>query len=189
MEANDHFTQRNYKQASAFYTQAITECGHDIPNNLKRVLYANRAQCHLLLSKYSRPLGMESSGVVHFLVAENYGSCVRDCAEVLSVPFELGHEKDEQDPADAKVEYHKTTSKAYFRSAKALFALDKWKQCLDALERLALHSPPLDTAANQLLDQVKERLAQQEAYLHKKAQREQEQAQKDQTLVAELKVR
>lgn len=49
MEANDHFTQRNFRQASAFYTQAINETRNAIPHNLKRVLYANRAQCHLEL--------------------------------------------------------------------------------------------------------------------------------------------
>lgn len=119
----------------------------------------------------------------------NYGSCIRDCAEVLSTPYALNPEEDDQDPSDAEAEYHKTTGKALFRSAKALFALDKYRECLDALERLALHAPPLDYAGNQLLDRVKDKLAQQAQYAAAREAREREKAQKEYALVQELKVR
>lgn len=112
---------------------------------------------------------------------------MRDCAEVLATPYKLD-EDDEQDPEDAKAEYFKTTSKALFRSAKALFALDRFKECLDALERLAKHSPPLDIAGNQLLEQVKIKLEQQERYIKAKEAREAKQAAEEQKLTSALKV-
>lgn len=112
---------------------------------------------------------------------------MRDCAEVLQTPYKLD-EDDEQDPEDAQAEYFKTTSKALFRSSKALFALDRFKECLDALERLAKHSPPLDLAASQLLDSVRLKLAQQEKYIKAKEAREAKKAAEEQKLVLALRV-
>jgi tetratricopeptide (TPR) repeat protein len=91
-----------------FYSQAIDAKPGDPV--LLESLFLNRAVCNLELSE------SQSSFSEHLLmIAENYGSVLRDCSKVLST--------------------NQSSLKALYRSALALIALERPIEALDCCER------------------------------------------------------
>ncbi|KAM0791510.1 hypothetical protein ACM66B_005962 [Microbotryomycetes sp. NB124-2] len=110
-QGNTLFMQRKFKEAVGFYTRALDECGKDLDTADKRLLWANRAACNLELG--------------------NYGSTLRDTSAVLGAPRDFH-------PEPAPASWTKTDMKVLLRAARALSALDKLPEALDALQRLQL---------------------------------------------------
>ncbi|KAK4046540.1 HSP70/90 co-chaperone [Microbotryomycetes sp. JL201] len=116
-QGNTLFMQRKFKEAAGFYTRALDECGKDLDTNDKRTLWANRAACNLELGD--------------ILQSGNYGSTLRDTSSVLAAPRDFH-------PESAPASWTKTDMKVLLRAARALCALDKLPEALDALQRLQL---------------------------------------------------
>ncbi|KAK4049475.1 HSP70/90 co-chaperone [Microbotryomycetes sp. JL221] len=110
-QGNTLFQQRKFKEAIGFYTRALDEYGKDLDSQDKRALWSNRAACNLELA--------------------NYGSTIRDTSAVLSAPRDF-----HPDPVTAS--WNKIDMKALLRAARALLALDKLPEAMDALQRLRL---------------------------------------------------
>ncbi|KAM0750439.1 hypothetical protein T439DRAFT_326403 [Meredithblackwellia eburnea MCA 4105] len=110
-QGNDLFVKRKFRDAIGFYTRAIDEVGKEIPVEERRVLWCNRAACNLEL--------------------KNYGATLRDISLVLSAPLESATEP-------PTLAYNRTTMKALLRSARALSALEKLPEALDAVKRLRM---------------------------------------------------
>lgn len=110
------YAARKYKDALGFYSRAIDEVGQQLSVLERRTLFSNRSACHLELG--------------------NYGSCLRDTAQVLGAPTEwaASSNPDEMKPDN----WDKTTLKALLRSARALLALDKLDEAKDVLRRLRM---------------------------------------------------
>jgi hypothetical protein len=83
-------------------------------------------------------------------LAENYGACIRDCAQVLKLVPAEGESR--------SAEFEGTTKKALFRSAKALTRLDKFPEALDAVQRLAQYKDGLDSGSKGLLAEIQKKL-------------------------------
>ena len=122
-------------------------------------------------------------------VPENYGSCVRDCAAVLGIPSPSASNPSEQ--------YQNTTRKALFRSSKALLALGKFDEALNALECMkglpSTSSSTLTTAADletdKLLDSIQRKIQHELKLSEDKQKVVDAQRQKDAALTLRLQVR
>ncbi|GAA5826678.1 hypothetical protein JCM3770_003230 [Rhodotorula araucariae] len=110
-QGNDLFKRRKFRDAVGFYSRALDEVGKDLSIEERRTLWCNRAAANLELS--------------------NFGATLRDCSQVLGQT----NASYPDPPSDAS---HRTTMKALLRSARALSALEKLPEALDALSRLAL---------------------------------------------------
>ncbi|BGP55646.1 HSP70/90 co-chaperone [Rhodotorula sphaerocarpa] len=108
-QGNAGFKQRKFRDAIGFYTRALDEVGKDLSIEERRALWGNRAAANLELG--------------------NYGACLRDCSQILGQTNSSYPDL----PSDAS---NRLTMKALFRSARALSALGKLPESLDALKRL-----------------------------------------------------
>lgn len=54
-QANKLYAAKKYRDAIKFYTQAIEECGKDLPIEERRILWSNRAAANLELGKLLYP--------------------------------------------------------------------------------------------------------------------------------------
>ena len=114
---------------------------------------------------------------------ENYGSCIKDCASVFSTPIDPLATEEERKT------YEATSRKALFRCAKALNALGKYDEALDALERLGEMSEKPDVAASALLESIKKKLAAGLKATQEREAREDAKRRQDLALITRLKVR
>ena len=92
------------------------------------MLHANRAACNLELSEYFR---FFSGGVLSDCI-ENYGKVLRDCSLAITV--------------------NPKSLKAYYRSALALVALERYDEAVDSCSRCLSFDP-----SNQSVSSLKEK--------------------------------
>lgn len=133
-QANELFAKKKYRDAIGFYTRAIDEVGKELPIEEMRVLWCNRAAANLELGAFvssTGPSAVTSLANDLWLCVGNFGATLRDASLVLSAPLSSY-------PEPPSTAHHKTTLKALLRSARALSALEKLPEALDALERLQL---------------------------------------------------
>ena len=118
-----------YKDAIAFYTKGI-ECKIE-DELLGSILHSNRAAVNLELS-----MSMSICIVLTLSWVENYRSVLYDCARAIKMN-------------------HKNI-KAYFRSAKALLALDKVDEAIDCCQK-GLLLDPTNTSLPSIINAAQER--------------------------------
>ncbi|SCV71965.1 BQ2448_4659 [Microbotryum intermedium] len=118
-QGNQLFKQRKFKDAIGFYSRALDELGKDLSVEEKRTLWSNRAAANLELA--------------------NYGSCLRDVAQVLGAPQTYY-------PEPTPEAWKRTDAKALLRSARALLGLDRLDEALDSLLRLQVFEEHLGEA-------------------------------------------
>ena len=108
-QGNSYFEGKRWREAADFYTQGIDAKPTD--KALLQALHINRAACNLELSMH-----------IHFLLGgvlndriENYGKVLRDCSIAITI--------------------NNKSSKAYYRSALALVALERYEEAVDSCSR------------------------------------------------------
>ncbi|GAA5877178.1 hypothetical protein JCM3774_003323 [Rhodotorula dairenensis] len=136
-QGNALFKQRKFRDAVGFYSRALDEVGKDLSIEERRALWGNRAAANFELG--------------------NYGACLRDCSQILGQT----NPSYPDPPSDAS---NRLTMKALYRSARALLALGKLPEALDALDRLRTLERELggeaDTDAGKgVRDQVERKMA------------------------------
>lgn len=118
--------------------------------------------------------------------AGNYGATLRDCSLVL----QQTNGDYPNPPSEAS---HRTTAKALLRSARALSALDKLPEALDALRRLAMLEEELGEkdkdSGKKWRDEVERKVRDKERKEAEKAERERRKREGDAALVLALAVR
>jgi tetratricopeptide (TPR) repeat protein len=114
-QGNSYFKGKRWREAAGFYTQGIDAKPTD--KALLEVLHINRAACNLELGKcfYFRLGGVLNDRT------ENYGKVLRDCSVAITI--------------NAK------SSKAYYRSALALVALERYEEAVDSCSRCLSFDP------------------------------------------------
>ncbi|BGP40290.1 HSP70/90 co-chaperone [Rhodotorula kratochvilovae] len=162
-QGNDLFKRRKFRDAVGFYTRALDEVGKDLPIEERRTLWSNRAAANLELS--------------------NFGATLRDCSQVLGQT----NASYPDPPSDAS---HRTTMKALLRSARALSALEKLPEALDALSRLALLEKELGEEEKDVgkkwREEVERKMAARERKEAEKAEKERRKREGDAALVLAL---
>jgi tetratricopeptide (TPR) repeat protein len=116
---NEYFKGKRYREAANFYLQGIDAKPTD--QSLLESLLLNRAACNLKLGEklpFSLLSLLKNS-------SENYGSVLRDCSKALTI--------------------NQQSSKAYFRSASALKALERYDEALDCCNRCLAYDKENDT--------------------------------------------
>jgi tetratricopeptide (TPR) repeat protein len=109
-QGNEYFKGKRFREAEGFYTQGINSNPSD--THLREALLNNRAACNLEMSMVISPtLQLD----VSLVGSENYGRALRDCSLALTL--------------------NKYSSKAYYRSAFALLALNRLEEALDCCHR------------------------------------------------------
>jgi tetratricopeptide (TPR) repeat protein len=110
-QGNEYFKGKRYREALGFYKQGIDAK----PENeaILEALLCNSAVCNLELSAYLSLVPRWSDS--HIVLLENYGSVLRDCSKAIS--------------------NNGKCSKAYYRSALALLALDRVDEAIDCCNR------------------------------------------------------
>ncbi|CDO68732.1 hypothetical protein BN946_scf184652.g59 [Trametes cinnabarina] len=111
-QGNDYFKGKRYREARDFYTQGIDAKPED--KSILEALLCNRAACNLELRR-SRRASRDRSTAYLVIFPENYGSVLRDCSKAIGV--------------------NPKSSKAYYRSALALIALERYDEALDCCDR------------------------------------------------------
>ena len=114
-QGNSYFKGKRWREAAGFYTQGIDAKPTD--NALLEVLHINRAACNIELSVCS-PFRLRS---ILNDRTENYGKVLRDCSAAIMVNVK--------------------SSKAYYRSALALVALERYDDALDSCSRCLSFDP------------------------------------------------
>jgi tetratricopeptide (TPR) repeat protein len=116
-----------------------------------------------------------------YIITGNYGSCLRDCAAALS-PDPGSKDVSTSSQTGITIDSSPTSKKALFRSARALVALGRLDEALDALGRLIRlsdgdSSAPVDPAVVQLQQDIEavvasaaKRTAEQEERAKRKSQ-------------------
>ncbi|TNY17387.1 hypothetical protein DMC30DRAFT_419840 [Rhodotorula diobovata] len=162
-QGNDLFKRRKFRDAIGFYSRALDEVGKDLPIEERRTLWSNRAAANLELG--------------------NYGATLRDCSQVLGQTN--GAYPDP--PSDAS---NRTTMKALLRSARALSALDKLPEALDALARLRLLEKDMGEEGNDVgkkwRDEVDKKVEGKKRREAEKAEKERRKLQGDAALILAL---
>ncbi|GJN90663.1 hypothetical protein Rhopal_003675-T1 [Rhodotorula paludigena] len=162
-QGNDLFKRRKFRDALGFYTRALDEVGKELPIEERRTLLGNRAAANLELG--------------------NYGATLRDCSLVL----QQTNGDYPNPPSEAS---HRTTAKALLRSARALSALDKLPEALDALRRLAMLEEELGEkdkdSGKKWRDEVERKVRDKERKEAEKAERERRKREGDAALVLAL---
>ena len=113
-QGNEYFKEKRYREALGFYTQGVDAQPTDTV--LQEALLCNRAACNLELGKSfcSSSLCQPFPHVVRFN-EENFGSVLRDCSTALAI--------------------NSQSSKALYRAATALIALDRAEEALEYCDR------------------------------------------------------
>jgi len=106
---NEYFKSKRHREALGFYTQGVDAGPTDV--TLQEALLCNRAACNLELSAFLVRHHIHDSS----WSTENYGSVLRDCSKALTL--------------------NPRSSKAFYRSALALMALDRIDEALDCCAR------------------------------------------------------
>jgi small subunit ribosomal protein S7e len=108
-QGNSYFKGKRWREAAEFYTQGIDAKPTD--KALLEVLHINRAACNLELSLcfYFRLGGVLNDRT------ENYGKVLGDCSAAITINVK--------------------SSKAYYRSALALVALERYDEAVDSCSR------------------------------------------------------
>ena len=126
-QGNSYFKGKRWREAAGFYTQGIEAKPTD--KALLEVLHINRAACNIELSVCS-PFRL-GGGVLNDRT-ENYGKVLRDCSAAIMVNVK--------------------SPKAYYRSALALVALERYDDAVDSCSRCLSFDP-----ANQPVISLKEK--------------------------------
>ncbi len=176
---NEMVAEKHWGDAKEFYTKGIAvltakgEDKWDKPKDmaeeekqrltLEEQLYVNRALCNLELSR-------SCCGTEDILAddAENYRSTTLDCAATLRI-----------NPSNIK---------AHFRSASALFALDKVLEALDVASR-GIKIDPDNAALKKLLGQIRARAKVKEEQDRRRLAEQKRKRQEQLVLEAALKAR
>lgn len=114
-QGNSYFKGTRWREAAGFYSQGIDAKPTD--KMLLEALHINRAACNL-------ELGMRSYfclGEILNCRTENYGKVLRDCSVAITI--------------NAK------SPKAYYRSALALVALERYEEAVDSCARCLSFDP------------------------------------------------
>ena len=112
---NESFVLKNYEQAMAHYTTAIAA------DATRSVLYANRAACHLSLSKSSKRKDNATTSATSrgstaaTTMAAHATAVVEDCEEAIRL--------------------HPTYVKAFFRRAQGYLLLEQFRKALDDVDQ------------------------------------------------------
>lgn len=109
-QGNDYYKGKRYREAMGFYTQGIDANPSD--KLLLEALLCNRAACNLELS--TLPTFPHICPCSLYL-SENYGTVLKDGSRAIQLNIR--------------------SSKAYYRSALALIALDRPEEALDCCDR------------------------------------------------------
>lgn len=109
-QGNSYFKGKRWREAAGFYRQGIDAKPTD--KALVEVLHINRAACNLELSTCLR--SALPGGVLNNRT-ENYGKVLRDCSVAITINIK--------------------SSKAYYRSALALVALERYDEAVDSCSR------------------------------------------------------
>lgn len=136
-QGNEYFKGKRYREASGFYTQALEAEPED--KTLREALLLNRAACNLELRASSSPSLLPRNKTDGRI--ENYGRVLHDCAEAITL--------------------NPKNSKAYYRSAQALYSLDRLPESLDAASR-CLTFDPSNAAIESIRTKVQKRIASKE---------------------------
>lgn len=115
----------------------------------------------------------------------NYGSAIRDTSAVLSAPRDFH-------PEPVPPNWNKTDMKALLRAARALIALDKLAEAMDALQRLQLAEQEAGEAdkdvGKRFRDDVQSKLALRARREAEKTERERRKKETDRALVEAMAV-
>ncbi|GAA5983474.1 hypothetical protein JCM10908_000300 [Rhodotorula pacifica] len=163
-QGNALFKQRKFRDAVGFYTRALDEVGKDLSIEERRALWGNRAAANLELG--------------------NYGACLQDCSQILGQT----NSSYPDPPSDAS---NRLTMKALFRSARALSALGKLPEALDALKRLRTLEQELGEAGEKdagkgVREEVERKMAEREKKEKEKQERERRKREGDAALALAL---
>ncbi|SCZ88584.1 BZ3500_MvSof-1268-A1-R1_Chr2-1g04506 [Microbotryum saponariae] len=165
-QGNQLFKQRKFKDAIGFYSRALDELGQDLSVEEKRTLWSNRAAANLELA--------------------NYGSCLRDVAQVLGAPQTYY-------PEPMPEAWKRTDAKALLRSARALLGLDRLDEAFDALLRLQVLEERLGEAqldsGKKWREQVQTKIQQRERLELGKKEKERRRKEEEQALVLAMTLR
>jgi len=114
-QGNSYFKGKRWREAAGFYTQGIDAKPTD--KALLEALHINRAACNVELS-VCFPFRLRGILNDH---TENYGKVLRDCSAAIMVNVK--------------------SSKAYYRSALALVALERYDEAVDSCSRCLSFDP------------------------------------------------
>ena len=165
-QGNEYFKEKRYREALGFYTQGVDAQPTDVV--LQEALLCNRAACHLELGEiFFFHFGHFHSKWTPFGRTGNYGSVIRDCARALA--------------------NNSHCSKALYRSALALVALDRLEEAVEHCDQ-CLSFDSQNQSVKKLRDRANQALAAKRRKEQERIQTLQQEKQAKQLLNSALRV-